>query len=389
MKVLVVGCGKVGSEIARDLASSKEVSSVVVADANTTNLGVLTGTPKVRTEKVDIARKVALRPLMREADIVCGALPGRIGFELLREAVETGKNIVDISYTPKDPLQLHKRALANGCTLVPQCGVAPGLTNMCVGDASRRLDRMTRVRIFVGGLPQHPVPPFNYRMVFSLDDVINEYTRDVKIIEKGAAKVVEPFSGRGFLTFPGVGELEFFLTDGLGTLPKSFPHVQEMYELTLRYPGHAQIMDALRLAGFFNSRKIRVNGTLVEPRKISLELLKASFSLGSREDLLALRVEVEGVQGGRRILLSYQMLDLFDKRHGTSAMARTTAYPCTSVALLVGGGMVKMRGVVPPEKIGRDQKLFRLVLSRLKQRKVRLRIHTGPGGSLSLETERP
>jgi saccharopine dehydrogenase-like NADP-dependent oxidoreductase len=378
MKVLVVGCGKIGAEIARDLAGSKEVFSVVVADANPTNLAVLAGTPKVRTEKVDIARKATLRPLIRDADIVCGALPGRIGFELLREAVGIGKNIVDISYTSEDPLQLHKKALANGCTLVPQCGVAPGFTNMCVGDASRRLDRMTRVQIFVGGLPQSPVPPFNYRIVFSLDDVINEYTRDVKIIEKGAAKMVRPLSGRGVLAFPGVGELEYFLTDGLGTLPKSFPHVQEMYELTLRYPGHAQIIEAMRLAGFFDSRKIRVNGTLVEPRRISMELLKSVFSLGSQDDLLALRVEVEGIQAGRRILLIYQMLDLFDKRHGTSAMARTTAYPCTSVAILVGSGMVKTRGVVPPEKIGQDQKLFRFVLSRLKQRRVRMRIHTGP-----------
>ncbi len=378
MKVLVVGCGKVGSEIARDLAGSEEVSSVVVADANKTSLAVLAKTSKVRAERVDIARKAALRTLIREADIVCGALPGRIGFELLGEAVDAGKSIVDISYTPRDPFQLHKRALANDCILVPQCGVAPGFTNMCVGDASRKLDRMTRLRIFVGGLPQDPAPPFNYRVVFSLDDVINEYTRQVRIIEKGALKIVEPLSGRGFLTFPGVGELEYFLTDGLGTLPKSFPHVQEMYELTLRYPGHAQIIDGLRLAGFFDSKKIRVNGTLVEPRKVSLELLKASFSLGSPEDLLALRVEVEGVQGGRKVLLSYQMLDLFDKRHRTSAMARTTAYPCASVALLVGSGMVKMRGVVPPEKIGQDQKLFGCVLSRLKQRGVRLRTDTRP-----------
>ena len=369
--MLVVGCGKVGSEIVRDLASSKAVDSVVAVDANPASLARFTHWPKVETVRADLGQKKSLYGLIRQADVVCGALPGRIGFELLQLVVEAGRDIVDISYTAKDPFQLHRKALHNGCTLVPQCGVAPGFTNMCVGDASRRLERMTRVRIFVGGLPQRPIGPLNYRVVFSLDDVINEYTRPVRVVEDGDSKVVEPLSGRGFLVFPGVGKLEYFLTDGLGTLPRSFPKVPDMQELTLRFPGHAEMMNTLRTLGYFERRKLKVDHVQLEPRQLTLELLQSAFSKGPPEDFLAFRVDVEGLSEGKKILVRYQLLDRFDRKNGVSAMARTTAYPCTSVALLMGQKRLLGKGVVPPEKIAQDPEMFSSVLSRLRARGIR------------------
>ena len=381
MKVLVVGCGKVGSEIVRDLAASKDVDSVVATDASSESLARVKKWPKVETVRANLGQRNTLTHLVNEADLVCGALPGRLGFELLEETVGLGRDIVDISYTPRDPFKLHRRALDSNCTLVPQCGVAPGFTNMCVGDASRRLEKVTRVRIYVGGLPQKPVPPLNYRVVFSLEDVINEYTRLVRVIENGHRKTVEPLSGRGFLAFPSVGKLEYFLTDGLGTLPRSLPKVRNMHELTLRYPGHAEIMNTLRALGYFDRRKVEVDGSLVEPRRLSIELLKSSFSVGTPEDFLAFRVDVEGVSSGRRVLVKYQMLDRFDRKNGVSAMARTTAYPCTSVALLLGQKRLRWKGVVPPEKIARDPELFNFVLSRLRARGVRPTIQTRVLGS--------
>jgi lysine 6-dehydrogenase len=372
MNALVVGCGKVGSEIARDLASSNEISSVTALDASKANLDGLRGIEKITRVKGTIDQRGILNGLTEDADLVCGALPGRIGFELLEHVVDAGKNIVDISYTPKNPLLLHRKALSNNCTVVPQCGVAPGLTNMCVGDASRRMDKIGTVRIFVGGLPQKPRPPLNYRVVFSLDDVINEYTRPVRVIEQGRGRIVEPLSGRGFLSFPGVGKLEYFLTDGLGTLPDSFPETRNMHELTLRYPGHAEIIDALRLLGFFSNKPISVGNRTLEPRAFSLEVLRRALATESPEDFLALRVEVDGILQGKRAQMSYRFLDWFDSKRQVSAMARTTAYPCTSIALLMARGMITQRGVVPPEKIARDPKLFRFIVSRLRKHGVRL-----------------
>jgi saccharopine dehydrogenase-like NADP-dependent oxidoreductase len=373
LKVLVVGCGKVGSEIARDLARESEVDSVIAADASLENLKNLRATEKVTTRRLDISQKKLVQQEMRRADLVCGALPGRIGFQVMSQAAEAGRDLIDISYTPENPFRLHRKARDKEIILVPQCGVAPGFTNMCVGDAYRRLGQISRVRIFVGGLPQRPVPPLNYRIVFSLEDVVNEYARPVSVIENGVRKLVEPLSGRGFLNFPGVGKLEYFLTDGLGSLPRSFPRTRQMYEFTLRYPGHADMMNTLRVLGFFDRRERPVNGFQMEPRRLSMALLKENMSMGSPEDLLALKVEAEG-RNGKGSTVSYRILDYYDGQRKVSAMARTTAYPCTSVALLVGMKKINHRGVVPPEKIAQDPSLFHSVLSRLEQKGVRAQI---------------
>lgn len=303
---------------------------------------------------------------MRKADLVCGALPGRLGFQVMTEAVEARRDLVDISYTPENPFKLQQKARDRDIALVPQCGVAPGFTNMCVGDANRKLGFISRVRIFVGGLPRKPVPPLNYRIVFSLEDVINEYSRPVNVVVNGHRQTVAPLSGRGLLNFPGVGRLEYFLTDGLGSLPRSFPKVREMLEYTLRYPGHADMMNTLRVLGFFDRTKMWVDGFKMEPRSLSIALLKGSMSRGTPPDLLALKVAVEGRSGASGA--SYQILDHYDSRTGVSAMARTTAYPCTSVALLVGRRRMSRKGVVPPELITQDREHFTFILSRLREK---------------------
>src|SRR5438093_2183154 len=292
----------------------------------------------------------------------------------MTETVKAGRDTVDISYTPRDAFLLQSKAKEIGCRVVPQCGVAPGFTNMCVGDESRQLDKMMSVRIFVGGLTEKPEPPLNYRVVFSLEDVVNEYSRPVQVIEEGKQKKIEALSGRGLTSFPGVGKLEYFLTDGLGSLPRSYPKTREMHEFTLRYPGHADMMRTLRVLGFLERKPVRVGGVVVEPRQLSIELLRGAMSKGSPEDFLALRVDVKGMSSGKRIRLRYQLLDHYDRKSGVSAMAWTTAYRYTSVALLMGRGEFKETGIVTPEKIAQDPRLFRYVLARLAERGVRMKM---------------
>ena len=376
MKILVVGCGKVGSEIARDLAGSREVDALIAMDASSHNLKLLRKSVprKLRTVKLSISQKPRFHALLGKVDLVCGALPGRLGFDLMSETVKAGRDTVDISYTPRDAFLLQRKAKEGGSRVVPQCGVAPGFTNMCVGDASRQLDKMMSVEVFVGGLPEKPQPPLNYRIVFSLEDVVNEYSRPVQVIEEGKRKKVEALSGGGLTSFPGVGKLEYFLTDGLGSLPRSYPRTREMHEFTLRYPGHADMMQTLRVLGFFEHKPVRVGRVVVEPRQLSIELLRGAMSKGSPEDFLALRVDVKGMSSGKRIRLRYQLLDHYDRKSGVSAMARTTAYPCTSVALLMGRGEIKETGIVTPEKIAQDPRLFRYVLARLAERGVRMKM---------------
>lgn len=374
-KALIVGSGMVGSEIAHDLSRSPEFSTVTVVDANKANLARVESSKKIRPILGDVLKGPLLAKLLDQVDLVCGALPGRLGFLLMKRVIEQGKNLVDISYTPEDPFQLDKLAKRNGCLLIPQCGVAPGLSNICVGNASSRLANVARVRILVGGLPQHPVPPLNYEFVFSPDDVINEYTREATIIKNGRVTKAPSLSGRGELMFPSVGRLEYFLTDGLGTLTESFTGVDEMGEYTLRYPGHATLMDSLRMLGMLEKKPVTISGAKVEPRKLVLEFMKPLMAHPGRGDLLAFRVEVDGRTEDRKSRrISYRMLDFYNPRTRVSAMARTTAYTCTAVANLVARRAISATGVVPPEKIGRDQRLFRWVKSYLSSHGVKLHI---------------
>ena len=374
-RALVIGSGLVGSEIGDDLARSNTFSEVVVVDAKAENLARLKG-KKIRTVKTNVFHGSVLARLLEDSDIVCGALPGRLGFEMMRKVIGAGKDLVDISYTPQDPFALDSLAKKNNCILVPQCGVAPGLSNICVGDASRRFSKVDAVRIMVGGLPRHPRPPLNYQFVFSPDDVINEYTRPARIIDQGHVKFTPALSGMGEMRFPGVGELEFFVTDGLGTLPTSFPNVNEMAEYTLRYPGHARIMESLRTIGLLDKVLIEFDGKSIEPRRVVLELMRSLSRDSGKEDLLAFRVEVRGRIGRRLGEVRYQMLDFYDPRLQATAMARTTAYTCTAVTHLITQGKIPRKGVVTPEELGTDERLFRFVKMFLKARRVLLRIRS-------------
>ncbi|TMI66862.1 saccharopine dehydrogenase [Candidatus Bathyarchaeota archaeon] len=375
LRALVIGSGLVGSEIGDDLARSNTFSEVVVVDAKAENLARLKG-KKIRTVKTNVFHGSVLTKLLEDSDIVCGALPGRLGFEMMRKVIGAGKDLVDISYTPQDPFALDSLAKKNNCILVPQCGVAPGLSNICVGDASRRFSKVDAVRIMVGGLPRHPRPPLNYQFVFSPDDVINEYTRPARIIDQGQVKFTPALSGMGEMRFPGVGELEFFVTDGLGTLPTSFPNVNEMAEYTLRYPGHARIMESLRTIGLLDKVLIEFDGKSIEPRRVVLELMRSLSRDSGKEDLLAFRVEVRGRMGRRLGEVRYQMLDFYDPRLQATAMARTTAYTCTAVTHLITQGKIPRKGVVTPEELGTDERLFRFVKMFLKARRVLLRIRS-------------
>ena len=375
LRAVVIGSGLVGSEIARDLARSNTFSEVVVVDAKAENLARLKG-KKIRTVKTNVFHGSVLARLLEDSDIVCGALPGRLGFEMMRKVIGAGKDLVDISYTPQDPFVLDSLAKKNNCILVPQCGVAPGLSNICVGDASRRFSKVDAVRIMVGGLPRHPRPPLNYQFVFSPDDVINEYTRPARIIDQGHVKFTPALSGMGEMRFPGVGELEFFVTDGLGTLPTSFPNVNEMAEYTLRYPGHARIMESLRTIGLLDKVLIEFDGKSIEPRRVVLELMRSLSRDSGKEDLLAFRVEVRGRIGRQLGEVRYQMLDFYDPRLQATAMARTTAYTCTAVTHLITQGKIPRKGVVTPEELGTEERLFRFVKMFLKTRRVLLRIRS-------------
>lgn len=375
MKVLIIGCGNIGSVSAQDLVKSVPSTEIVVADKNEKRAKDVA--EKIEKDNVswtglDTSNHGELVNTLKGFDLAMGFLPGKLGYGLCKACIDAGKDLVDVSYMAENPMALNASAAKAGVTIVPDCGLAPGISNVLVGHAVGKLDEVKAVHVMVGGLPEKPVPPLGYTITWSPESLIDEYTRKVVIVKKGRKVEIEALSGVEAITFPKVGELEAFYTDGLRTLLYTMENVEEMWEKTLRYLGHAEKIKAFQTLGFFDEKKIDVEGVNVSPRKLTVKLFGEKLWKPEVKDIVVLKVEVVGVENGKKTSYSYHLLDNYDKKQGITAMARTTAYPASIVAQLMLKKAVKEKGVVPPEKIGMDKKLFSQFSDGLKKRGIKV-----------------
>ncbi len=371
MKVIVLGCGKIGSVMAMDFARSVEGSEVVLADKSGERAkGVASTIEGAGWFAVDTTDYRGLVESLRGFDLVLGALPGDYGYKALEAAAEAGVDVVDVSFTPEDPMGLVEAAKDAGVTIVPDCGVAPGLSSILVGYGSTKLDRVREAHIMVGGIPETPIPPLGYTITWSAEGLIDEYVRDVHIVEGGKVVDVPALSGLEEVDFPGVGRLEAFYTDGLRTLVHSLPGVESMYEKTLRYPGHVEKVRLLRELGFFDDESIYMEGRSVSPRLLTARLLERSLWKPEVGDLLAMIVDVRGEVGGEEARYRYSILDRFHRNTGVTAMARTTGYTASIVGGMLARREIREKGVVPPERLGMNETVTEFLLSELRTRGV-------------------
>jgi saccharopine dehydrogenase-like NADP-dependent oxidoreductase len=274
---------------------------------------------------------------------------------------------------PENPLALSKAAAKAGATIIPDCGVAPGLSHMLVQRGVSKLDKVENAQIMVGGLPEKPIPPLGYTITWSVEGLIDEYLRKARIIKDGKVTEVDALDQVEGVEFPGVGKLEAFYSDGLRTLLQTLKGVKNMAEKTLRYPGHIEKIRLLRDLGLLDESPIQVADTLVPPRKVTMRLLEKKLKKPNVPDILAMLVQVEGTKDGKRTMYSYQILDRYDKKSKVTAMARTTAYTASCVAQLLAKKVIKIKGMIPPEKLGGDEKVFRKLLSMLKKRGIQIK----------------
>jgi saccharopine dehydrogenase-like NADP-dependent oxidoreductase len=358
-RIAVLGAGLIGGVIARELASERDFD-VSVFDASEPALERLRQSSGLAVHRADLSKPAAISAAVAGADAVVGALPGVLGFAMLRAVVEAGKPIADISFSPEDPLQLEALARERGSTAIVDCGVSPGLSNFVVGIAARELDPVESVRIYVGGLPVERRWPYEYSVVFSATDVVEEYTRPARVFEEGRLVTRPALSGVERIEVPGVGTLEAFLTDGLRTLLRTVP-ARSMREKTLRYPGHAATMEILRETGFFDETPLELqSGVRVAPRAVTERLLTRAWRRDeSAEEFTYLKVVVTGRRAGVPVVRTFELLDRTDAASGTTSMARTTAFPCAAAARLLARGEYRDPGVRPLELLAADAEAAR------------------------------
>jgi len=339
-------------------------------DIDEKKLDKLTEGTDIRGIKVDLSSSEAIRKIVADQDIVIGAVPGFLGFNMLRSVIEAGKNIVDISFMPEDVLSLDELAKKKGVTAVVDMGVAPGMSHMIVGYTDSLLDETESATILVGGLPVIREWPYEYKIVFSPKDVIEEYIRPARLIECGRIVEKPALSDLELVNLPKIGTLEAFNTDGLRSLLYTIK-IPSMKEKTLRYPGYAEKMRMLRETGFFSDTAIEVSGVKVKPLDLTSKLLFSKWELKEdEEELTVMRIIVQGEKEGKRLCYTYDLLDYYDKKEKATSMSRATGFPCAIIARLVAQGKFQYPGVCPPEYIGREHKIYHRVMEELEKRNV-------------------
>ncbi len=366
-KVVVLGAGRVGRAMAADLAPRYDV---MACDVSVENLGKLP--PDVRRVQADIREAAVLGEIVAEADLVIGAVPGFMGFETLRRVIHAGKNVVDISFFPEDCFLLDEEAKQRGVMAVVDCGVAPGLFNILVGYHNERMAIHTFTAM-CGGLPRRRALPFQYKAPFSPVDVLEIYTRPARIVVNGLVQTVPALSDVELVEVDPIGTLEAFNTDGLRSLLTTM-RIPNMREKTLRYPGHAQFMEQLRAIGLFSDQPLSVGGCTVRPIDVAMALFFPQWKYEEgEEEFTVLRVTMQGEHAGQPCSVQYDLFDTSVPEKGTSSMERTTGYTATAVATALLEGLYEATGIVPPEFLGRYEKMYSFVLDYLAERSVNVR----------------
>jgi len=346
-----------GSAAAYDMARAPAVESVTLADSDigrakeaAQRINKLTRGKKVTPKRLDASREAPTVKLMRGHDAALSAVPYFFNVGLARAAIKAGCHFADLggnNTVVRQELAMDKAAARRGVALAPDCGLSPGMGSILAGELMRRVGgQADALKLYVGGLPQHPKPPFNYQLVFSVEGLINEYVEPARILRRGKLTTIEPLTEPEEFHLEGFPSLEAFHTSGgTSTLPETFAgKVGECFEKTLRYRGHLVLIRGLYDLGMFASERKKFGKTEIPPRAVIARLFEEKFA-GDDPDLVILRVEAH--QGGR--VASFTVVDGFDLATGMTAMMRTTAWPASVVVQMLVSGQIMKRGGVRSE----------------------------------------
>ena len=323
MRFLVLGAGQQGFAAALDLARTRDVSEVVVADLDPERArraaDRLQGGPAaVRAETLDVAGEPRLAARLAGYDVVISAVPYFLNARLTRAAIDARVSFCDLGGNTdvvREQERLDPEAREAGVTVVPDCGLAPGMANVLAVAGIGRLDRAEEVHIRVGGLPVHPIPPLDYMMVFSMHGLLNEYLGRATVLRNGKLASVDTLTEVEELTFPKpVGRCEAFVTlGGTSTMPWTYEgRIRTLDYKTVRYPGHAARIAMMRLLGLLEKEPVLVDGISISPRAVFAAVAEPRLTFPGEPDLVVMRVQVVGRKAGTRREIVFEMLVAID-----------------------------------------------------------------------------
>ena len=368
--VIILGAGRVGAVIARDLNDNPNIQ-VTVADRRSELLDHIASQMQCETICDDFSKPDTVKKVVDDFDLAIGALPGPMGLNFIKGAIAAKKPCVDISFTKQDPEILDDDAKASGIPVLYDFGIAPGMSNLLAAASINEIESAKQLRILVGGLPTIRRPPWEYAAPFSPIDVMEEYTRPARIRINNQNVERKPLSGVEEIKFPEVGTLEAFYTDGLRSLLRNCK-CPAMEEKTLRYPGHAAHITLLRDSGFLGRDPVDINGIKIAPIDFTLRMLEPVWHLDHMaEEFTIMRITVVGGEPPVYNRIEWNLLDRTDRTKNETSMARTTGFPAAIAATKILDGTLNIApGVHPPESLATDSKFIDSLLSGLEARDV-------------------
>jgi lysine 6-dehydrogenase len=356
MKYTVIGAGMMGSAAAYDLATSNPNDEIVIADINIQQARTAAAAiaPNVTPVRVDVNNAREVVTLIQGSGAVISAVSYSVNFQMTKAAIEAGVPMCDLggnNDVVERQASLDTAAKEKGITIVPNCGLAPGLINILAMEGTREFDQLDSIHLRVGGLPQHPRPPLYYQIVFSVEGLINEYVEKATVIHDGQLMHIDPMSGLEEIDFPPPFDtLEAFNTSGgLSTLTHVLSgKVKNLDYKTIRYKGHCEKFKTLLDLGFATSEPMMVGGSVKTNREFFADLLRKKLDYGDKDVVLA-RATITGRTTAAGKTLVYEFVDYYDDAKKMTAMMRTTAFPTSIVAQMLAHGSITERGVLVPE----------------------------------------
>lgn len=385
MKILVLGSGLMGPAAAFNAMSDADVTRVTLADRDADQLALAqarlagkAGVDKVGSVQLDLDDFKAACALMADHDVVVAALPNVVIPAGIRAAAAAGLPWVDLSWPSADQMDAVLGAVnASGILVIPGCGVEPGLTEIAARNLADKLEQVDEVHIKCGGIPVIPGGPLDYKIVFGGRKLpIRE--ADARIAEEGAIKPVPRYSGVETLVVDGVGEVEAWHEGFMPWLLEldSLKSLKLGTQKTIRWPGYAAKVTALKELGLLSEQPVQVNGLAVAPKQVVDAVLYPHVKMADHDrDVTIMRVEVNGRKDGMPRTYRVDMVDWYDEELNITSMARVTAFTGAIVARMIGRGDINAAGWVTPEKVITG-KLYKRLLRDLREAGVALTMTT-------------
>ncbi len=351
MDILLLGAGNIGRAIACELSTDHEVTAVDMDEEALQRIS-----EHAKTEKFDVSDRRSTRDLMKDFDLVIGALPGIFGYRSVEDAVEAGTDIVDVSFMPQDPLDLDSRAEKNDVTVIVDAGFGPGMSNVLMGKISDEMDDLDRGMIRIGGLPKDPKPPLFYKLTWSPQDLIEEYTRKARMKREGEIVRLDPLDEINEIEIRG-RKFEEFYSDGLRTLLETI-EAKTLEETTLRWKGHLEKIKILRELGFFEEENLENTLDVITPH---MRFESKDFSI--------MDIHAEGRVDGEETEINYFFYDEAGDRF--SSMSRATGFTAAVMARLLNKKDLE-GGVIPPEELGMEEEYFDFIVERIRDKGIKI-----------------